>query len=155
MNNIDLHNPGWPCHCRRLKILYLAYLVPFQKFVRCISQPCIVSLKLWWIQDDTIHLCLDNRITPEGTIVLGSPLQKCTPKAMKSRVAMGLWWLSRLSAIKKVDISVVVFSLTFPLWTLTFFCPFCLVFLFFLIIRAGTLGAYAGAHRGAFRRGKR
>lgn len=47
------------------------------------------------------------------------------------------------------------FLLTFPLWTLTFFCPVCLVFLFFLISRAGTLGAYAGAHRGAFRRGKR
>ncbi|NXV00601.1 DZIP1 protein, partial [Cettia cetti] len=26
------------------------------------------------------------------------------------------------------DISVVVFFLAFPLWTLTFFCPFCLVF---------------------------
>lgn len=43
-------------------------------------------------------------------LALESPLQKCTPKAVKSHVAVGLWLLSRLSAIKKVDISVVVFS---------------------------------------------
>lgn len=122
--------------------------------VWCISQHCTDGWKFWSIWDDTIPLCLDNRINPEVTIVLG-PLQKCTPKAEEESFAVGLWWLSRLSAIKKVDISVVVFFLTFPLWTLTFFCPFCLVFLFFLIIRAGTLGAYAGAYRGAFRRGKR
>ena len=158
-DSINLLNPRWPCHCRWLKNIPPGLWMPLQKgtgfsvVVWCISQPCTDGLKLRYIWDDTRHPCLGNWITPEVTVVLGSPLQKCTTKAGKSPVALGLW-LSRLSAVRRIDISVF-FCLTFPLWTLTTFCPVCLVFLFFLIIRAGTRDARAGAHRGGFRRGER
>lgn len=126
----------------------------FSVVVWPISPTCPRDLKLWYIWGDTRHPRLGELIVTEVATVLGCPLQKCTIKAVKSHVGLGLWLLSRLSAIGKIDVGVF-FCLTFPLRTLTFFCPVCLVFLFFLIIRAGTLGAYAGTHRGAFRRGTR
>lgn len=47
-----------------------------------------------------------------------------------------------------------VFCLTFPSLDLDFLLS-CLSGVPVLVVRAGPLGTYAGAHRGAFRRGKR
>lgn len=60
---------------------------------------------------------------------------KAALAAMESHGALGLWLSSRLSAVRKIDIGVF-FAFLSPLWTLTFFCPVCLVFLFLLLEQA-------------------